>query len=284
LNNVSKTELNHVSVKGVHAVIAYGRVRRLGAACLALVLVASRASAQNAALSNPQAIRVAVEGAYPPFNFIDQNNELQGFEVDLLKALCEVMKARCSPVPHEWDGIVRGLLNHEYDAIMSSLEITERRKRRIAFSRRYYRVPPALIGRKDADLKQFGAEALAGKRIGAVDRSEHATYIQSVHKGAELRTYGKLDEANLDLLTGRLDYVIGDKLALTQFLSTREGSCCRLVADVPADPAYFGHGIGIGLRREDEVLKLQFDRAIAKLMADGTYDRIREKYFPFDLK
>ncbi len=187
------------------------------------------------------------------------------------------MKARCSLVPHDWDGIIRGLLDHDYDAIMSSLEITERRKRRIAFSRRYYRVPPALIGPKDADLGHLRAEALAGKRIGAVDRSEYASYIQSLHKRAELRTYGKLDEANLDLLTGRLDYVIGDKLALTRFLSSREGSCCRLVADVPADPAYFGHGFGIGLRREDEVLKVQFDRAIAKVMADGTYDRIREE-------
>jgi polar amino acid transport system substrate-binding protein len=270
--------------EGCHALAASGRLRRLAAALIALLLVGSRAPAQDAAPADPQTIRVAVEGAYPPFNFIDQNNELQGFEVDLLKALCDVMKIRCSLVPHDWDGIIRGLLDHHYDAIMSSLEITERRKRRIAFSRRYYRVPPALIGPKHADLGHLNAEALAGKRIGALDRSEYASYIQSVHKRAELRTYGKLDEANLDLLAGRLDYVIGDKLALTRFLSSREGFCCRLVADVPADPAYFGHGFGIGLRREDEVLKVQFDRAIAKVMSDGTYDRIREEYFPFDLK
>jgi polar amino acid transport system substrate-binding protein len=227
---------------------------------------------------------VAVEGARPPFNFIDQNNELQGFEVDLLKALCEAMKARCAPVVHEWDGIIRGLLARDYDAIMSSLEINERRKRRIAFSRRYYLVPPALIGRNDAALNQLTPETLAGKRIGAVDRSQHAAYIQAVHKEAELQTYGKLDEAALDLLMGRLDLVIGDKLTLTAFLSSREGSCCRMVADVPADPAFFGYGYGIGLRKEDEGLKLQFDRAIGRVIADGTYDRIRAKYFPFDIK
>lgn len=262
---------------------AFGRFRWL-AVGLVFLFVGSRAPAQDTPRIETRTIRVAVEGAYPPFNFIDQNNDLQGFEVDLLKALCDVMKVHCSLVPRQWDGIIRGLLSRDYDAIMSSLEITERRKRRIAFSRHYYRVPPALIGQKDADLKQVNAETLAGMRIGAVDRSEYAAYIHAAHGGADLRTYGKLDEANLDLLIGRLDYVIGDKLSLTQFLDSREGACCRLVADVPFDPAYFGHGYGIGLRQEDEVLKLEFDRAIAKVMADGTYDSISAKYFPFDLK
>ena len=95
-------------------------------------------------------IRIAVEGAYPPFNFIDQNNELQGFEVDLAKALCEEMKAECVLVQHEWDGIVRGLLNREYDAIMSSLEILDRRQKRIAFSEPYYRIPAIFIGPRTA--------------------------------------------------------------------------------------------------------------------------------------
>jgi polar amino acid transport system substrate-binding protein len=254
------------------------------AAGLLVLLAASHALAEDTPPAEPQAIRVAVEGAFPPFNFIDQNNELQGFEVDLLKALCESMKVRCAPVIREWDGIIRGLLNRDYDAIMSSLEINERRKRRIAFSRRYYLVPPVLIGPKDSELKQLTPEALAAKRIGAVDRSEHAAYIQAAHKHAELRTYGKLDEANLDLFAERLDFVIGDRLALTRFLSSREGACCRVITAVPADPAFFGHGYGIGLRKEDEALKQRFDAAIAQVMADGTYDRIRQKYFPFDIK
>jgi polar amino acid transport system substrate-binding protein len=263
----------------------YRAVRQIGLAAGVLFLLAgSQASALDAPPVAPPTVRVAVEGAYPPFNYIDQNNELQGFEVDLLKALCEAMKARCTPVVHEWDGIIRGLLNRDYDAIMSSLEITERRKRRIAFSRRYYLIPPALIGAKDSELPKLTPDELAGKRIGAVDRSEYAAYIQNAHKQAELRTYAKLDEANLDLLTERLDFVIGNKLALTKFLNSREGACCRIAADVPASPAYFGHGYGIGLRKDDEALRLQFDRAIEQVMADGTYDRIRAKYFPFDIK
>jgi polar amino acid transport system substrate-binding protein len=229
-------------------------------------------------------IRVAVEGAYPPFNYLEQN-ELQGFEVDLLKALCAVMNAECIPVLHEWDGIVRGLLDRKYDAVMSSLEITERRKKRIAFSRRYYLVPSVLIARKDsAPLEAVTPEALAGKTIGAVDRSEHARYVESALKGAELKVYSKLEEANLDLLTERIDYVIGDKLALSRFLAMREGACCRIAATIPENPIYHGQGYAVGLRKEDVALKAAFDRAIEQVIADGTYDRIRAKYFPFDIK
>jgi len=241
------------------------------------------AAQDNAAASKP-VIRIAVEGAYPPFNYIDQNNELQGFEVDLLRALCDAMKAECVLTQHEWDGIIKGLLNREYDAIMSSLEITERRQKRIAFSVPYYRIPAAFIGPKETDIVQVTPEALADRKIGAADRSDHAAYLEQFYKTSEIQLYSKLDEANLDLLTGRIDAVLGDKLALSKFLESREGACCRFIADAPAEPAYRHQSYGIGLRKEDESLKAQFDRAIAQVIADGTYDRIRAKYFPIDIK
>ena len=230
------------------------------------------------------AVRIAVEGAFPPFNYIDQSNELQGFEVDLAKALCETMGARCTLVQHAWDGIVRGLVNREYDAIMSSLAITERRQKRIAFSRRYYLMPSAFLAPKAAAVTRVTPEALAGKRIGTVDRSEHAAYLEASYKESEVRLYGKLEEAILDLQTERIDLVLGDKLQLTRFLEGQQGECCLLVADAPFAPAYQPRAVGVGLRKEDEELKARFDAAIASVMANGTYDRIRAKYFPFDIK
>jgi polar amino acid transport system substrate-binding protein len=229
-------------------------------------------------------IRVAVEGAYPPFNYFDQNNDLQGFEVDLLKALCAVMQVQCTLVPHDWDGIIRGLIERQYDAIMSSLEITDRRAKRIAFSRRYYRIPAAFIGQKQSDVQAISPEVLAGRTVGTVHDSEHGEYLKSFAPDVAVQTYGKIDEANLDLLTGRVDLVLGDKLSLSKFLKSREGHCCRFVADAPLNPVFHGHGYGIGMRKEDQDLKAAFDRAIEQVMADGTYDRIRAKYFDFDIK
>lgn len=252
---------------------------------LLLGLAAPVASAQEAVSAQKPAIRVAIEGAYPPFNFIDPNsNELQGFEVDLLKSLCEAMQARCELVQHEWDGIIKGLTNREYDAIMSSLEITERRQKKIAFSDPYYRIPAVFIGSKEITPGDVTPQAMAGKTIGTIERSDHETYLKTFYKDSEIALYAKAEEANLDLLVGRLDAVFGDELLLSKFLETREGECCHVLGDAPAEPAYRREAYGIGLRKEDEDLRARFNRAIAQVKADGTYDRIRAKYFSFDIK
>lgn len=240
------------------------------------------------ALSTPIAqerpvVRIATEGAFPPFNYLD-NNEPQGFEIDLAKAFCEAMGATCTFVVHEWDGIIRGLLAKEYDAVMASLAVTERRKMRIAFSKRYYFIPPAFIGSKDSEISQLDPASLSGKTIGTTEGSHHAAFLDARYGDAELRRYGKLEEANLDLLTRRIDLVLGDRLALSRFLKSREGACCRLIGEPIVDPKHYGEGVAIGLRKEDKDLKASFNRAIDQVMADGTYDRIRGKYFDFDTK
>jgi polar amino acid transport system substrate-binding protein len=240
--------------------------------------------AQEAAAPSRPVIRVAIEGAYPPFNFIDSSTELQGFEVDLLKSLCEAMKATCELVQHEWDGIIKGLVNREYDAIMSSLEITERRQKRIAFSDPYYRIPAVFIGSKETAPGDISPAAMAGKKIGTIERTDHETYLKTYYTNSEIVFFAKAEEANLDLLVGRIDAVFADELLLSKFLETREGTCCHILGDAPAEPAYKREAYGIGLRKEDESLRAQFNRAIAQVKADGTYDRIRAKYFSFDIK
>ncbi|MXQ13884.1 transporter substrate-binding domain-containing protein [Microvirga makkahensis] len=252
---------------------------------LAAPLINPLASAQEAAPPQKPAIRIAVEGAYPPFNFIDPNtNELRGFEVDLLKSLCEAMQVRCEIVQHEWDGIIKGLVNHEYDAIMSSLEITERRQKKIAFSDPYYRIPAVFIGSRETAQGEVTPQALAGKRIGTTERSDHETYLRTFYRESEIVLYAKADEANLDLLVGRLDAVFGDELLLSKFLESREGECCHVLGDTPADPAYRRELYGVGLRKQDEDLRARFNRAIGQVKADGTYDRIRARYFSFDIR
>ena len=115
-----------------------------------------------------------------------------------------------------------------------------------------------------------------------VDGSPEATYLEAKYASSDLRRYGKLDDANLDLLADRIEFVLGDKLALSRFISSREGEgCCRFVADLPVDR---GAGIGVAVRKGDRGLAELFDRAIQSVMADGSYDRIRAKYFPFDIK
>ena len=246
---------------------------------LLLALVATLLPA-GAGASGPT-IRIATEGAYPPFNYVEKD-EPAGFEVDLGRALCAAMEASCTFVLQDWEGMVSGLKEGRYDAVMSSLEITPERRRRVAFTRRYYRIPAALIGPAGGAPLVPGSEpTLAGKSVGAVADSEFASYLDSV-PGVEVRTFGKLDEANLDLLTGRLDFVLGDRLAIETFLASREGSrCCRFVAELPVDR---GEGFGVAVRPRDGELLARFDAAIVRVGADGTFDRVRAKYFTFDIR
>jgi polar amino acid transport system substrate-binding protein len=244
-----------------------------------LACLMSAATAEEA-----RTIRIATEGAFPPFNYIE-GNEPQGFEVELGRALCEAAKARCTFAIHEWDGMIKGLLRGEYDAIMASLAITEKRQARIAFSKPYYRIPAAFVARKESAIAALAPAALAGKAIGTIADSQHARFLEERYPEAEVKSYGKLEDANLDLGAERLDLVLGDKLAMTRFLDSPEGlRCCRLVADAPFDPAFYSAGVGIGLRKSDPELKALFDRALDSVIADGTYDRIRARYFPFDTK
>jgi polar amino acid transport system substrate-binding protein len=260
-------------------------VRFLGSGALRpFLLAATLLLATDAAGMEPRTLKIAVEGANPPFNYIDQNGELQGFEVDLGKALCAAIKAECTFVQHQWDGIIRGLIDRDYDAIMSSLAITESRLKRIAFSRRYYRVRAAFLAPKDTPLPDVGPEALAGKVLATTERSQHAVYAKAVYGDSELRLYGKTHDAILELLVGRADAVLADKRALMEFLRSGEGACCRLIGDVPTTAPQYGKGIGIGLRKEDTELKAVLDAAIEQAMRDGTYDQIRAKYFQFDTK
>lgn len=256
-----------------------------GARPLLGALVGLVVAAWGAQAGEPRQVRIATEGAHPPFNFVEANGEPAGFEVELGRALCEAARLSCTFVIREWEGLIKGLLARDYDAIMASMAVTPKRKLRIAFSQPYYRIPTSFIARKeDADLNGVGPKDLAGKSIGVAAHGELPGYLEARYPQAEIKPFDKLEEANLDLLTDRIDLVFGDKLALTNFLKSREGACCKLVGDVPPGDPALGEGIAVGLRPDDPGLKAAFDAAIAQVKADGTYDRIRAKYVSFDTK
>jgi polar amino acid transport system substrate-binding protein len=266
-----------------HFVAATG-LTAIGLSGFALWLVVSPVRAQNAEPPAWPVVRIASEGARPPYNFLD-NNELAGFEIDLGRAICARLAIKCLFVAQDWDNLIPGLLNHQYDAIMAAMEITDKRREKIAFSAPYVRMPSAFAVTKTSPLKEASPVALAGKTIGVEAGGTHQTYLEDLYKNSEIHPYSVLLDAILDLADGRIDTVIGDKDAIADFLATRkEGQCCRILADVPRDETYFGAGIGIGLRKEDKSLKTMFDKALDELMADGTFAKISSKYFNFEIK
>jgi polar amino acid transport system substrate-binding protein len=271
----------------------FGRLRlqairtRVGAAAAALAVALMTMAPQPGLRAQERVwtdIRIASEGARPPYNYFDANNELAGFEIDLGRDLCALMKVTCRFVAQDWDGLIPGLLANQYDAVMAALEITDEAREKIAFTKPYVRMPSAFIAAKDSAIPNTTPDGLKGKSIGVEAGGAHETYLNDVYKDSEIHPYATLEEAILDLAEGRVDIVIGDKDALMDFLKTRkEAQCCALVADAPHDPAYFGDGIGVGVRKQDVALKAMFDEALAASIADGSFARIVAKYFDYKI-
>ncbi len=231
------------------------------------------------------ALVIASEGARPPYNFLDANNELAGFEIDLGRALCLRLHRPCRFVTQDWDGLIPGLLAHQYDAVMAALEINDERRAKIAFSLPYARVPASFVVRQDAPDVAIAPASFAGKTIGVVEQSSAQALLDDTYKDAKPKTFASLEEAMLDLAEGRLDAVLADRMEVTDFLKTRhEGQCCRILGDAPRDVAIFGEGIGIGLRQGDVALRESIDAALQAMIDDGTFTRIRSPYFDFPIR
>ncbi len=250
---------------------------------LASLWVAACTLTPDAARAELPRLVIASEGARPPYNYFD-GDHLAGFEIDLGTDLCRRMAVTCTFVAQDWDSMIDGLLAHRYNAVMAAMEITRERKQRIAFSAPYVRMPSAFLATKDGGITADSPEALAGKRIGVEKSGTHETFVLHRYPNSTLRRYTTLSDAILDLEAERVDAVIGDKDAIVTFLKTRRDAlCCRILADVPRDPVFFGSGIGIGLRKEDVGLRAQFDQALSASMADGTFATISARYFDFPI-
>ncbi len=229
-------------------------------------------------------IKFASEGARPPFNYLD-NNQLAGFEIDLANEICARLKDTCEFVPDNWDDLIPHLLAGQYDAIIAAMDITDERREKIQFTKPYVNMPSAFVAQREAAIPDVSPTGLAGKRIGSEARGAHEAFLSDVYKQSDLRPYATLEEAILDLGAGRIDLVLGDRDAVGEFLKTRkEGDCCRIIGTAGHDPAYFGDGLGIGLRKADQELKQAMDDALEAIKADGTFARLRAKYFDFELE
>ena len=224
-------------------------------------------------------IRVATEGAYPPFNMKNAKGELVGFDVDITRALCAEMKADCEIVAQDWDGIIPGLLAKKYDAIIASMSITPERKRKVAFTDKYYSNYLRFIAKKGNSLT-ISKSGLKGKTLGAQRATISAQHLEdNFRRSSNIKVYDTQEAAFLDLKAGRLDALLVDAYPGHDWLSKSENS----EYDFAGDQIDINDQIGIAVRKGDKKLVQQFNQAIKALLANGEYDRINKQYFPFSI-
>lgn len=246
-----------------------------------LTLVATAAVTATMATSAwSQTLRLGTEGAYPPFNYIESDGSIAGFDVEIGLELCKRMEMECEVIAQDWDGIIPGLLANKYDFIIASMFITEDRKKIVSFTDPYYLAAMTHVVPAGSDITEFTNEALAGKIIGAQSGTTQADYAEATYPDAEVRLYPTQDDVNLDLASGRIDLQVGDLLPMLDWATKSEdGSCCELAGEPITDPAFVGDGVGIAVRQADNELRENLNAALAEILADGTYLAINNKYF-----
>lgn len=241
------------------------------------VLMASASMIAPAALADT--IRIATEGAYAPFNFIDSSGKPGGFDVEIANALCEKMEASCEIMTQDWDGIIPGLRARRYDAIIASMSITEERERVVAFTNPYYSNVLALVGPANSEMS-IDADSLAGKTLGAQRATIAGQYLEDeLGSVANVRLYDTQDNAYLDLASGRLDGMVSDKFPAYDWLQTEAGSGFEF----KGDDVDIEDKIAIAVRLNDTELKERFNAALDAIVEDGTYAEINARYFPFSI-
>ncbi len=231
-----------------------------------------------------QALRLGIEAAYPPFASKTPDNTIVGFDYDIGQALCAEMNVKCVWQEQEFDGLIPALKVKKVDAVISSVSMTPERMKSVDFTNRYYRIPARLVFKKGSDVSEIPAQ-LKGKRIGVQRATNFDRYVTEkfVPAGAEIVRYGSQNEVFLDLLGGRLDATMASSVVIDESLLKRpEGQEFEFVGPNFTEERFFGTGIGIAVRKNDP-LAGRFNQALATIRANGTYDKIRQKYFDFDI-
>ncbi len=241
----------------------------------------------------PHRLRIATEGAFAPWNATTADGKLVGFEVDLAHDLCRRMAVECEVVAQEWDGILPGLQQGRYDAVMAGVSITADRAKAVDFTRAYAADPAVFAVRPGSDLTLptvgtvdlsadqsdivgLVAKSLHGKVVAVQASTIHAKMMEELFPGVEVRTYDRLDHAALDLAAGRVDAILGARSAVEAIGPTVKATGPDFIRGV------LGSGVAVAVRKGDS-LSSRFSGAIADAAKDGTTAELSRRWFGFNV-
>lgn len=229
---------------------------------------------------------IAMDATYPPFESVAPDGTLVGFEVDLANALCAEMKVRCKLVNVGWDALIPGLVAKKHDALMTSMNVTEERKRAIDFSDTYYVMQNRFVAKKGAALA-ISKQGLKGKTIAVQTGSAQDNFVtEQFGDVATIKRYTGAGEPYLELLNGRADLHFGSVVQIGDSFLGKGGNDRKFEFIGPTytgkQNKKLGEGVAVGVRKQDSDLRERFNAGLASLKRNGGYQKIVDKYFPAD--
>jgi len=228
-----------------------------------------------------QRIRFVTDSDYPPFHYYDEVGALTGFNVDLARAICEVLEVQCEIEPTNWNDLIPTLDRGEADAAIASIRITEAALKAADFSSRYYATPARFAGRKDTNITDIRPETVEGLKIGVQQGTGHEAYLKKFFRKSAIAAFDSAEDAQKALADGAIDLIFGDGVSLTFWLNGAESqACCEFRGGPYLDAKYFGEGVGIAVKKGNRKMAEILTYGLEQVHASGRYEELFLRYFP----
>jgi len=232
-------------------------------------------------LSRITGIRFLTETDYPPFNYAGADGAPAGFNVDLARLICEEIKVACTVQMRRFDTLVSSLNSNNGDAVIASIAATPDMRKLVDFSDPYYRTPARFVSRRGVEIDDVRPEALEGKRIGVVAGTAHEAYLKTLFTEAVLHPYPNAEAARAALKKGEVELLFGDGISLAFWLNgTDSAGCCEFRGGPYMESRYFGEGVGIAVKRGNDLLRQAFNWALFRIWEKGKFTDLWLRYFP----
>jgi polar amino acid transport system substrate-binding protein len=232
-------------------------------------------------LEGLERIRFVTDTDYPPFHYYDEVGALTGFNVDLAKAICEVLEVECDINPTNWNDLIPTLDRGEADAAIASIRISKQALKEADFTSRYYATPARFAARKESELKDIRPETVEGLKVGVAKGTGHEAYLKKFFPDAAIAAFDDAEDAQKALQSGAIDLIFGDGITLTFWLNgvTSEG-CCEFRGGPYVDAKFFGEGVGIAVKKGNRELADILSYGLEQVHASGRYEELFLRYFP----
>jgi polar amino acid transport system substrate-binding protein len=232
-------------------------------------------------LSRVSVIRFHTEIDYPPFNFAGPDGNPQGFNIDLARMMCEELKVQCTIQMRRFETLIPALNANQGDAAIASIAATMETRAKVDFTDPYYRTPARFVARRDSPIEEVVPERLEGKKVAVDAGTAHEAFLKNLFTEAELRIYPSTDVARIALRRGDVDLLFGDAISLAFWLNgTDSENCCAFRGGPYIDSRYFGEGIGIAVRKGNDLMRLALNWGLFKVWEQGRFTDLWLRYFP----
>jgi polar amino acid transport system substrate-binding protein len=232
-------------------------------------------------LSRLQTIRFLTETDYPPFNYTGADGNPAGLNVDLARLICDEIKVTCTIQARLFTTLLDALNDNRGDAVIASIAPTSEARQRADFTDPYYRTPARFVARADSKIGDVLPERVEGIKVAVVAGTAHEAFLRSMFTGADVRIYPNAAVAREALRNGEVDLLFGDGIALAFWLNgTDSAGCCAFRGGPFMESRFFGEGIGIAVKRGNDLLRLALNWALFRLWEKGTFTDLWLRYFP----